>query len=252
MYRHVVTMSKDIKPVSTVNARDNDLAKRSSQSQIGAFLAAARSVKPSGDGTGRIILALDATMSRQPTWDLASSIQGQMFSAVSKSARLNMQLVYFRGFGECRASRFVSDGHKLAAIMSGVDCRAGQTQIGKVLKHALKEQAKAKVSAIVFIGDAVEEDADALGHLAGQLGLKGLPVFVFQEGRDAHAKSVLKEIARLSKGGWFAFDRNAPSVLADLLSSIAVYATGGLKALSARGSESDRVLLEQLKPGGGK
>ena len=83
---------------------------RSSASELAAFLAASRATAPRGDaGRGRLIFALDATMSRQPTWDLACRVQGEMFAAASEAGGLSVQLVYFRGFGECRASRWVAD-----------------------------------------------------------------------------------------------------------------------------------------------
>jgi len=130
--------------------------------------------------------------------------------------------------------------------MTKIDCRGGHTQIRKVLAHSLKEHAAARVNALVFIGDAMEEDVDDLASKAGELGLKGFPVFVFQEGNDPVATEALKEIARLSRGAWFRFDRSAADHLAKLLSAVAVYATGGLKALAARGKPEDQIMLEHL------
>lgn len=224
---------------------------RSESGAIADFIRQARAVggaRASGQsGSGRIVLALDATMSRQPTWDLACSLQAQMFDAVDKSGNLNVQLVYFRGFGECRASKFVSETDALKSLMTRIDCRGGHTQIGKVLAHTLKETERERINALVFIGDAMEEDVDSLADKAGHLGLKGVPVFVFQEGRDPIAEQSFKEIARLSKGAWFRFDSSSAATLASLLSAVAVYATGGLKALEARGRAGDRLLIENLR-----
>src|SRR5690554_1404849 len=91
-----------------------------------------------GEGTrrGRLLFALDATMSRQPTWDLACQLQAEMFEAVADSGGLNVQLIYFRGFGECRASKWVADPRALANLMTGIECRGGHTQISKVFSHA--------------------------------------------------------------------------------------------------------------------
>lgn len=224
---------------------------RSESGAIADFIRQVRAVggaRASGQGgSGRIVLALDATMSRQPTWDLACSLQAQMFDAVDKSGNLNVQLVYFRGFGECRASKFVSQTDALKSLMTRIDCRGGHTQIGKVLAHTLKETERKRVNALVFIGDAMEEDVDSLADKAGHLGLKGVPVFVFQEGRDPIAEQAFKEIARLSKGAWFRFDSSSAATLASILSAVAVYATGGLKALEARGRAGDRLLIENLR-----
>jgi len=244
-------MSNDKTPAPR-KTNQKPAAARSDSTAIDAFVRHARALaQPSGakDG-GRLILALDATMSRQPTWDLACSLQAEMFDAVSRAGGLNVQLVYFRGFGECRASRFVRDTGSLKELMVKIDCRGGHTQIGKVLSHTLKETERTKVNALVYIGDAMEENVDDLADKAGRLGLHGVPVFAFQEGHDPVAETAFKEVARLSKGAWFRFDRSAASTLSKLLSAVAVYATGGLKALEARGRAEDRLMIEHLKAGG--
>ena len=229
-------------------------APKSDAGSVEAFIRQARAVgtRSAGQaGRGRIVLALDATMSRQPTWDMACGLQAEMFDAVGKAGSLGVQLVYFRGFGECRASKFVTDTNALKSLMTRIDCRGGHTQIGKVLSHALKETARERVNALVFIGDAMEEDVDDLADKAGRLGLKGVPVFVFQEGHDPVAEQAFREISRLSNGAWFRFDRSSAATLANLLSAVAVYATGGLKALEARGRAEDRLMIENLRGKGG-
>lgn len=240
-------MSNDSKsPVPTANRPPSE--RRSDAAAIDAFVRQARALAP-GKANGRLILALDATMSRQPTWDLACEVQGEMFDAVGKTGRLNVQLVYFRGLGECRASKFVAETGSLKQLMTSIQCRSGQTQLGKVLAHALKETATAKVDALVYIGDAMEENIDELAEQAGKLGLLGVPAFVFQEGHNAGAERAFKEIARLSKGAWFRFDRKAASTLSRLLSAVAVFATGGIKALEARGRPEDVLMIEHLRSG---
>jgi hypothetical protein len=226
---------------------------KSEASEIEAFLAQAQALRGGAGEGGRLILALDATMSRQPTWDLACRLQAEMFDAAgSSSGRLSVQLVYFRGLGECKASRFVTDTEALKNLMVRIDCRGGHTQIGKVLSHALKETARQKVNAVVFIGDAMEEEIDDLAEKAGRLGLHGVPVFLFQEGADTGVERAFREMARLSKGAWFRFDRNAAATLARLLSAVALFATGGQKALAARGRPEDRLLIENLRDSGTK
>ncbi|MDP4594417.1 MAG: VWA domain-containing protein, partial [Beijerinckiaceae bacterium] len=130
---------------------------------------------------GRLVFALDATMSRQPAWDIAQSVQGRMFDIASRLGGLDVQLVYFRGFMECRASGFVANGSGLGLLMAKIDVRGGQTQIGKVLSHVLFETKKKRVGALVYVGDAMEEDADTLCHMAGVLGLLGLKACRFHE-----------------------------------------------------------------------
>jgi hypothetical protein len=211
---------------------------------VAAFIAAARTAPKAG--AGRLILALDATMSRQPTWDLACSLQGDMFVTAGRKSGLAMQLVYFRGFGESRASRFVTDAGELARLMSGVTCAGGLTQIGKVFKHALKEHAKAPVAALVFIGDAMEENLDEVTEVAGRMGLNRIPAFIFQEGADAAAERAFREFARLSGGAWFRFDRNSANQLAELLKAVAVYASGGRAGLISDGGRAATLLIEKM------
>jgi len=231
---------------------DNAPAPASSRPEIAEFLERVKSLAvPNPEGKrGRLIFALDATMSRQPTWDTACALQADMFRAAAGAGGLDIQLVYFRGLGECRASGWVANSERLAQLMSGIDCRGGHTQIGKVLAHARKESAKQRVQALVFVGDAMEEQLDDLCAAAGELGLLGVPVFMFQEGDDPVAANAYREIARLSRGAFCRFDTGAAKELGELLRAVAAYASGGLKALAALCERRDRgaqLLLSQLK-----
>ena len=224
----------------------------SSGGAIAAFLEAARQTPaPTASGRGRMIFALDATMSRQPTWDLAQRLQGKMFQAAASLGGLDVQLVYFRGFGECRASRFVSGGEGLAALMGRIGVRGGATQIGKVLVHARDEARRAKVGALVFVGDAMEEGLDPLIGLAGELALTGVKAFMFQEGDDPAARRAFREIARVTDGAYSAFDAGAAARLEALLRAAAAYASGGRAALEAQaiGDDHARALLAQMRGG---
>ncbi len=222
---------------------------QSSASEIDAFLNKVKSLEASeaSGARGRLIFAMDATMSRQPTWDMALGLQANMFAAVKAVGGLDVQLLYFRGFGECRASKWVKDPEALAGLMTQVSCRGGHTQIERVLKHARKETNKTKVNAMVYVGDCMEERVDDLAAVAGELGLLGLPVFLFQEGREPGAEMAFREIARLTGGAFCRFDAGSASQLKELLSAVAVYAAGGRKALeNYSGSGGARALLEQL------
>src|SRR5690606_35837564 len=120
---------------------------------------------------GRLIFAMDATASREPTWDTAIQIQSEMFAATESLGGLEVQLVYYRGFGQFRASPWLTNSRSLVESMTAVRCLAGRTQIERVLKNAIVEAKRGRVAAMVFVGDAMEEDVDRLGDLAGQLGL---------------------------------------------------------------------------------
>jgi hypothetical protein len=201
--------------------------------EIDAFVKRARALGPRTDGKrGRLIFALDATMSRQPMWDLACALQAEMFEEAAAIGGLDVQLVYYRGLAECRTSNWVSDPKRLAALMEKIDCRGGHTQIGRVLDHVRKEGKRQKVDAFVFVGDAMEEAVDDLCAKAGELGLLGVPAFMFQENVDPIAERAFREIARLTGGAWCPFDAGASAQLRDLLRAAAAYAAGGRVALA--------------------
>ena len=222
----------------------------SSEADIDAFLSKVKSLKTSekAGARGRLIFAMDATMSRQPTWDMALGLQSNMFAAVKAVGGLDVQLIYFRGFGECRSSKWVKDPEALAGLMTQVSCRGGHTQIEKVLKHARKETNGTKVNAMVYVGDCMEERLDDLAAVAGELGLLGMPVFFFQEGREPGAEMAFRELARLTGGAFCRFDAGSASQLKELLAAVAVYAAGGRKALEnfSGGKLGASALLEQL------
>jgi hypothetical protein len=225
-------------------------ARRSTSEDIAAFVEQARAMSPHAAGSrGRLVFALDATMSRQPTWDMACTLQADMFREAASLGSLDIRLVYYRGFNECRASNWISDSAELARLMGKIDCRGGNTQIGRVLAEARREAAAASVRAVVFVGDAMEENVDELCSKAGELGLLKVPVFMFQEGHDAAAEQAFREIARLSGGAWCRFDPGAAAQLRELLRAVAAYAAGGreaLKRLSTREASAAR-LLAQIK-----
>ena len=228
-----------------------DAPRAPTATDVDTFLDTVRDLPPAastGAGRGRLIFSLDATASRQPTWDRAASLQADMFVATREIGALDVQLVFYRGYGECHASRWVRDPDRLLALMGKVSCLAGRTQIARVLSHAAAEARTRPVQALIFVGDAVEEDVDRLGDLAGRLKLLGLPAFMFQEGADPRVASAFSQIARLSGGAHCRFDESSAAELGALLRAVATYAAGGREALRALGRESRSAsrLLEQL------
>lgn len=209
---------------------------RSDALEVADFVARLKvAPRPAGEG-GRLIFALDATASRQPTWDQATHLQAEMFQAAAQLGGLAVQLVFYRGYRECLASPWTTDTGVLLKRMTGVTCRAGLTQIQRVLRHGAKETRKGRVHALVFVGDAMEESIDDLGDAAGELGLLGVPCFLFQEGRDPRVRQAFEEIARLTGGACCAFDAGSAEQLKALLGAVAAYAAGGRKALLAYGA----------------
>src|ERR1051325_5264040 len=222
---------------------------QSKRAEIDAFIQRAHTLAPPAEmgKRGRLIFALDATMSRQPTWDTACKLQAEMFREAGSVGGLDVQLVYFRGLNECRASRWISDGAGLGDLMGRIHCVGGHTQIRKVLQHARAESDRGKVQALVYVGDAMEEGIDDLAAAAGELGIRGVAAFMFHEGHDPIAEQAFREVARLTRGAYCRFDLSAAHELGELLRAAAVYAAGGVKALTAQRSEGARKLLAQIR-----
>lgn len=220
-------------------------ATASSPTQVENFLKQVAAAPASArQGRGRLVFAMDATASRQPSWDRAARIQAGMFLEAERLGGLDVQLVYYRGIDECRASKWVAGAEDLLRLMRSVSCLGGYTQIGRVLQHVAGETRRTRVHAAVFVGDAFEEKADEVCHRAGELGVLGVPVFVFHEGGDATAGRIFPQIAKLSRGAYCRFDGDSPQQLRDLLSAVAVYAAGGRKALAELGRRQGGAVLQ--------
>ena len=182
---------------------------------------------------GRLIFALDATASREPTWGIARELQAKMFREAAPIGKLDVQLVFYGG-DKCQKTKWVSSGEQLAQSMGKIRCVGGYTQIGKVLQHVLAEHAKAPVQAVTFIGDACEEEIDLLAGLAGECGSRGIPIFVFQEGRDPKVRKVFRLLALRSGGVFFEFNPDtsrAVEQLSEQLNAVARLAVGDAEAL---------------------
>jgi len=245
-------MSEDPSKPTLARAQDNQSRSATSpRAEIDRFLDQVKALSPGAKSgrRGRLIFALDATMSRQPTWDQACKLQAEMFREAAAIGGLDIQLVYYRGLAECRTSPWIADPDRLGALMSGIDCRGGQTQIAKILAHARRETENGKVAVLVFVGDAMEEPLDELCARAGELGLHNVKAFMFQEGHDPTCEQAFREIARLTGGAYCRFAPGAAHELAELLRAAAAYAAGGLKALADLKANSVGVtrLIEQLK-----
>ncbi len=221
-----------------MSKNDDQLPAASSRPEVDAFLAKVKHTPPAATGRrGRLIFALDATASRGPTWDQACHIQAEMFQATATIGGLDVQLSWYRGFGEFKAEPWSADTRSLLRHMSGVNCLGGVTQIGRLLHHAATETRHNKVNALVFVGDCVEENAEHLYGLAGELGLLGLPTFLFQEGHDLTTQRVFTRIAQLSGGAHCRFDAGSAQQLRELLAAVAIYAAGGRRALEHHGQK---------------
>lgn len=179
-------------------------------------------------------------------------LHAELFQAAGSVAtaqeRVSVQLVYYRGFREFHASRWSVSAAELLDEMTGVQCRGGLTQLHRVLEHAAAEAKRHRIKALMFVGDACEEDADAIADAAGKLALFNLPCFVFQEGNDARARRVFRDIAHITKGAHIPFAAGSADQLRALFGAVAAYAAHGSRGIERIEHAVVRGLLAQLPP----
>lgn len=194
----------------------------------------------------RLIFAMDATASREHSWDLATQLHAELFTTAQQKD-LTVQLVYYRGIFDFHASTWNSKATELHETMQEVRCLGGRTQILRVLTHAYEESLRENVKALAFVGDACEEDPQELYSIAGRLGLIGVPVFLFQEGFESDTSAIFGEIARRTKGVHIPFTPGSAQAFAELLNTVAAYAAGGITAVNQLKGRFTTRLLEQLQ-----
>ena len=220
-----------------------------SKNDVQQFLSKVASL-PKSAGDARLIFSLDATASRQGTWDVAIQLQNEMFLSTQSLGGLNVQLCYFRGFGEFFSSDWQSNPDEILRIMSTIQCHARATQLHRLLQHTTEENQSRQIKGLIYIRDAMEENIHVLAQLAGKLGLLNVPLFMFQERHDPVAKAAFTELSRLSGGAYCQFDSASADQLKELLKAVAIYAAGGLKALqdfSAVASSGVKLIEQQLR-----
>ncbi len=217
-----------------MDKNDPKLPAKSTSVEVEAFLRQVNAMPAlqSAGARGRLIFAMDATASREPAWDNACRIQGEMFAQTETLGGLDIKLVHYGGFGEFDATGWLADSASLIGRMADVRCCGGQTQIASVLRHSLVETRRQRVNALVFVGDCMEEGEDEIVALAGELGLLGVPAFMFHEGGDPAAARTFQAVARLTRGAYCHFDAASAKQLRDLLAAVAVFAAGGRRALT--------------------
>jgi hypothetical protein len=199
---------------------------------------------------GRIAFVIDATGSRESTWDNAIQLQAEMFSETAKLGGLEMQVICFRDLDKVEASNWTADARELQFWMGRIRCQTGHTKYARAFAHVRKEHQQQAINAVIVVGDMLEELPHTLYDAAAGL---GVPFFCFQEGDDFRQPETLAlreaftEMARLTKGAYCAFGTGSIAQLAELLRAVAAFATGGLTALSDLRSEGARKLLGQMK-----
>jgi len=156
------------------------------------LLAEARRPPPAPPRRLRILFALDATASREPTWDLAMNLHAELFQAAAGTG-VAVQLVYYRGWREFHVSPWSDVPADLLRRMTGVACRGGLTQIQRVLEHGLREAQRERIQAAVFVGDALGRHSRAYwgAYAVSKSGIEGLASVLAEEVESAGTPRVV-------------------------------------------------------------
>lgn len=198
----------------------------------------------------RLLFSMDATASREASWNVAKEITDAMFKAVPGA--LDVALAYHGGGHLQEITPFSSDTKAFLDKVHTVHCQAGMTALNEILDEATEIS---RLKALIYIGDCFEENLDAAIELAQQLKLKGVRCFMFHETSSGSlgynvdtAHEVFGKIAQITGGALLPFDENSPQMVKQLLEAIAFYAVQGIKALEQKAKylPAARLLLQQM------
>lgn len=212
--------------------------KANTPARSGAFARAVERMRAASRPGTRIGFIIDATGSREAGWEQAQTAQGRMFDAVAGFGKVSLRLVHYGG-GGLTDHGYSEDAIGLAAAMAAVRCRRGLTQILPALEALRIDDVRPE--AIIIVGDAFEEDADALARALPFIRQAGIRIFSFFEGENRAAEFVFRRMAEETGGRFARLGDGLP--LGDLCAGVALLAAGGSKAVKRLKNERARRLL---------
>ena len=128
-------------------------------------------------------VALDATASRQATWDLADPCAGEMSSRPPRR-RARRAARVLHGFGGSSPSAWVRDAAEFVRLMRTVAASPARPRSRACCCHAAQEARRSRCRLWCSSATASRRIVDGSGRLAGNSESFGLRAFMFHEGRD--------------------------------------------------------------------
>jgi hypothetical protein len=202
----------------------------------------------------RVVFCIDRTASRQDSFKPAKRLTDAVLGALP--GELELSLASFGG-EEVTFSPWTIDPARVRKVAAGLRCKAGYTQLLKVLRGVLEIDA---VRCVVHVGDMFEEDAHAAADMAAELARRGIRVIVLHDtslrganfSPEAHddARAVFQMLAQRTGGVLLPFDITALEELAKLMEALAVLTVGGTEMLKEQEPvmPAARELLRLLPP----
>lgn len=202
----------------------------------------------------RVMFSIDMTASRQDSIKPAKRLMDALLGALP--GELELALASFGG-EKVTFSPWTTNPARVREVAAGLRCKAGYTQLLKVLRRVLEIDA---VRCVVHVGDMFEEDAHAAANMAAELAGRGIRVIVLHDtslrgvnfSPEAHddARAVFQMLAQRTGGVLLPFDITALEELAKLMEALAVLAVGGTEMLKEQEPvmPAARELLRLLPP----
>jgi hypothetical protein len=186
----------------------------------------------------RVMFSIDITASRQDSIKPAKRLMDALLGGLP--GELELALASFGG-EKVTFSPWTTNPARVREVAAGLRCKAGYTQLLKVLRGVLEIDA---VRCVVHVGDMFEEDAHAAADMAAELARRGIRVIVLHDtslrgmnfSPEAHddARAVFQMLAQRTGGVLLPFDISALEELAKLMEALAVLAVGGTEMLAEK------------------
>lgn len=195
---------------------------------------------------GCLGMVIDATASRQHSWEAAKKIQRKLFARVSGNDRMLLRLVVMRGY-RAEDHGWQSDSEALGRKIDRLSVEGGDTRIERSLRAFVRDPQGYKPAALILIGDCCEERTDDVLDAARDLARNGIRVYAFHENalgsgerrrNSEAAEGLFRKVAQITGGAFAKFGENMP--LEDLCEAVAVYCAGGDQAIKALGHNGNR------------
>jgi hypothetical protein len=231
------SLTKKTTSVTTTRstALDKIRAARPAKPQAGTQAAPVPARRP------RLVFAVDATASRQATWDSAKQITDRMFDAIPGA--LDVALAVHGADQVHTWTEFGADVARFRAQAAAVRCESGHTRLCELMQRTLDAGG---VKVMSYIGDAFEESPDEAFALADRCKLRGIKLVILADQADAPTLRVFRELADRTGGALLDFRSGELDLMGEVLGAVAALAIGGRKLLESKRTAGARLLLSHL------
>lgn len=181
----------------------------------------------------RLVFALDATGSRQVTWETCAVPLTDALLTALPGHQLDVALAWYGG-GRVTFTGFTSHLGTLRDRAAGVRPKAGRTQFLEILTRCVLQTEGVKV--VCLVADTFEESPPLALKLADALKARGTRLLILHDSASQTfgGAEIFAQMAERTGGAVLPFDASALPRMKDLVGAIGVLAVGGTPMLEAR------------------